>query len=127
MEMEFVLHALDFVAEMGHRFLPLYHFDWRTGTWDYIHDHGALGRSVRPLIQPLEHCRAMVGAAIKRFYEGISVFDSCGILSLANTDKFMFANYLREARKIAEALQDFPAQKRSLPPDVDPELLTFMV
>jgi hypothetical protein len=29
---------VDFVASFGHRFLPLYSFDWKTGDWQY--DHG---------------------------------------------------------------------------------------
>jgi len=37
-EAEFVLDAVDFVASFGHRFLPLYSFDWKTGDWQY--DHG---------------------------------------------------------------------------------------
>ncbi|KAF8678568.1 hypothetical protein HU200_046184 [Digitaria exilis] len=34
-EAEFVLDAVDFVASFGHRFLPLYTFDWKTGDWRY--------------------------------------------------------------------------------------------
>ncbi|PUZ54937.1 hypothetical protein GQ55_5G172300 [Panicum hallii var. hallii] len=34
-EAEFVLDAVDFVASFGHRFLPLYSFDWKTGDWRY--------------------------------------------------------------------------------------------
>ncbi|KAL5220707.1 hypothetical protein ABZP36_025420 [Zizania latifolia] len=33
-EAEFVLDAIDFVASFGHRFLPLYDFDWETGDWE---------------------------------------------------------------------------------------------
>lgn len=35
-EMEFVVAAIKFIAKHGHRFLPLYHFDWRTGAWNFI-------------------------------------------------------------------------------------------
>ncbi|XP_008786846.4 probable cysteine desulfurase [Phoenix dactylifera] len=35
-EMEFVVDAIEFVAEYGHRFLPLYGFDWKTGHWEYV-------------------------------------------------------------------------------------------
>ncbi|OEL17606.1 hypothetical protein BAE44_0021375 [Dichanthelium oligosanthes] len=34
-EAEFVLDSVDFVASFGHRFLPLYAFDWKTGDWHY--------------------------------------------------------------------------------------------
>lgn len=30
-----MVDAIEFVAEYGHRFLPLYSFDWKTGNWDY--------------------------------------------------------------------------------------------
>ena len=30
-----MVDAIEFVAEYGHRFLPLYSFDWKTGHWDY--------------------------------------------------------------------------------------------
>ncbi|XP_010549204.1 PREDICTED: uncharacterized protein LOC104820460 [Tarenaya hassleriana] len=32
-EFEFILASMEFVAEYGHRFLPLYHFNFRTGNW----------------------------------------------------------------------------------------------
>ncbi|ONK79954.1 uncharacterized protein A4U43_C01F12220 [Asparagus officinalis] len=38
-EMEFVVGAVEFVASRGRRFLPLYSFDWKTGNWEFSHDH----------------------------------------------------------------------------------------
>ncbi|RWW25596.1 hypothetical protein GW17_00010047 [Ensete ventricosum] len=35
-EMEFVVDAIEFVAQYGDRFLQLYSFDWKTGDWEYI-------------------------------------------------------------------------------------------
>ncbi|RJF72229.1 aminotransferase class V-fold PLP-dependent enzyme [Deinococcus cavernae] len=37
-EVEFILKALEFVAEYGERFVPLYHFDWHSGAWSHPHD-----------------------------------------------------------------------------------------
>ncbi|CAO2143931.1 unnamed protein product [Urochloa humidicola] len=34
-EVRFVLDAVEFVAAHGHRFLPLYGFDWATGNWAF--------------------------------------------------------------------------------------------
>ena len=34
-EVGFILDAIDFVAEQGYRFLPLYHFDMNTGAWTH--------------------------------------------------------------------------------------------
>ncbi|KAI3754423.1 hypothetical protein L1987_54206 [Smallanthus sonchifolius] len=34
-EYEFILAAIEFVANYGQRFLPLYHFNWNTGSWTF--------------------------------------------------------------------------------------------
>ncbi|XP_074556215.1 uncharacterized protein LOC141812060 [Curcuma longa] len=41
-ELELVLDAIEFVADHGHKFLPLYTFDWKTGDWDFMHHQQAL-------------------------------------------------------------------------------------
>ncbi|XP_078440334.1 uncharacterized protein LOC144710438 isoform X2 [Wolffia australiana] len=35
-ELDFVLDAIEFIAEHAPRFLPLYDFDWRTGNWEFV-------------------------------------------------------------------------------------------
>ncbi|XP_042448853.1 probable cysteine desulfurase [Zingiber officinale] len=35
------LEELEFVADHGHKFLPLYTFDWKTGDWDFMHHQQA--------------------------------------------------------------------------------------
>ncbi len=37
-EFEFLLAAIEFVADYGERFVHLYHFDWRTGAWTHPRD-----------------------------------------------------------------------------------------
>ena len=37
-EVEFLLSAVEFVAEHGARFLPLYTFDWMGGAWTHPQD-----------------------------------------------------------------------------------------
>ena len=34
-EFKFILSAVEFIAAYGHRFLPLYKFDWITGNWTF--------------------------------------------------------------------------------------------
>jgi hypothetical protein len=34
-EFEFILAAIEFTAIYGQRFLPLYHFNWKTGSWTF--------------------------------------------------------------------------------------------
>jgi selenocysteine lyase/cysteine desulfurase len=41
-EIDYILDAVDFVAEHGHLFLPLYHFDLHTGSWTHKSDCVAL-------------------------------------------------------------------------------------
>jgi selenocysteine lyase/cysteine desulfurase len=37
-EIDYILDAVEFVAEQGHHFLPLYHFDLHTGAWSHKAD-----------------------------------------------------------------------------------------
>ncbi|WP_221090087.1 aminotransferase class V-fold PLP-dependent enzyme [Deinococcus aquaedulcis] len=41
-EVDFLLSALEFVAEYGERFVPLYDFDWTTGAWHHPADTAPL-------------------------------------------------------------------------------------
>ncbi|SEJ43502.1 Selenocysteine lyase/Cysteine desulfurase [Deinococcus reticulitermitis] len=41
-EVDFLLSAVEFVAEYGERFLPLYSFDWHTGAWSHPADTAPL-------------------------------------------------------------------------------------
>ncbi|GJM87797.1 hypothetical protein PR202_ga03790 [Eleusine coracana subsp. coracana] len=34
-EFKFILAAIEFIASYGHRFVPLYKFDWITGNWTF--------------------------------------------------------------------------------------------
>lgn len=34
-EVEFILSAMEFIAEYGERFVPLYNFDWHSGAWSH--------------------------------------------------------------------------------------------
>ncbi|KAL8143481.1 hypothetical protein V2J09_016513 [Rumex salicifolius] len=37
-DFELILDGVEFVANYGQRFLPLYHFDWKTGSWTFKSD-----------------------------------------------------------------------------------------
>lgn len=41
-EVDFLLTAVEFVAEYGARFLPLYDFDWMSGAWTHARDEAPL-------------------------------------------------------------------------------------
>ena len=118
-EMEFVLDAIDFVAEHGHKFLPLYEFDWRTGAWDFAGIDDKIVSSAGPMKLALRRCRAIGEAAIRR----------CRPLLEGGGSKAAppYRKYLRQAREIAAVLMVCATSKSSFPEDVDPQLVTFMV
>ena len=44
LEVDYILDAIDFIAEHGYRFLPLYDFDMSTGAWQHKEDKVSLER-----------------------------------------------------------------------------------
>ncbi|KAM0838962.1 hypothetical protein ACQ4PT_060629 [Festuca glaucescens] len=109
-EAEFVLDAMDFVASFGHRFLPLYTFDWKSGDWRYNHscgrvlpNHGVTD-TASTSAAPASHTGV---AKPERDYQ----------------------SYMAFARSMAESLlsaglkNDTPA--RDIPKAIDPRLIYF--
>ncbi|KAK3161840.1 hypothetical protein QOZ80_1BG0082170 [Eleusine coracana subsp. coracana] len=106
-EAEFVLDAVDFVASFGHRFLPLYSFDWKTGDWQYDHSRarGLLPNSVRT-----------------------SPAASSGRVK---TER-VYQDYMASARELADFLDTTcsgldAAPAKRIPKGVDPQLVYFPV
>ncbi|KAJ4715288.1 Cysteine desulfurase [Melia azedarach] len=107
-EFEFILEALEFIAAYGQRFLPLYHFNLKTGNWCYkqaIKD--LIGKENNAGI--LQETNIHKNAAIKH-----------------NPKIENFASYLENAKQIADILHKFPIQ-RSLPEDLDTDILHFRI
>lgn len=112
-EFEFILAALDFIAIYGQRFLPLYHFNWKTGAWT----------SKRKEFNPTPLGKEKIGLPLdKRIMalnqenneaEGpkIATFKNVGVIST-------YSSYLESARQIACLLPKFPSQRR-IPDDID--------
>ena len=106
-EINFVLDAIKFVSKYGHRFLPLYNFDWKTGAWDFACEDCAMRPSVGIF-------KAALRALDTLFDEGRSQQAIC------------YDKYLRFARDIEKALPSTTSTAH-LPEDVDPTLVTFMI
>jgi len=83
-EVDFILDAIEFVAELGHHFLSLYDFDMQTGAW--IHKYDCVCLEGFSLDSALE-CRAYQSRALS---EG--------------ERKHLYAAFLGEARQLAEKL-----------------------
>ncbi|KAL6845618.1 hypothetical protein ACP4OV_025113 [Aristida adscensionis] len=112
-EAEFVLDAMDFVASFGHRFLPLYAFDWETGDWTF--DRGC-ARGLLP------------NYVAHRGGESTDGSDGIG-RGRAESD---YQSYMAFARRLADSLPAPSAgldgtNARRVPKAIDPQLVYFVV
>jgi hypothetical protein len=90
-EADYVIHAVEFLAREGHRFLSLYNFDLSTGTWKHKHGSGAL---------PNFSLEAALDAE-----EG-----EPAVLSLALRQQ-LYKHYLDEAQRFSNRLREDPTAK----------------
>ena len=61
-DIEFILRAVEFVAEHGHEFLSSYRFSWRTGVWTHLDRQSAANRPLELTIASLEEAAMSFGA-----------------------------------------------------------------
>lgn len=114
-EFEYILAALEFVAIYGQRFLPLYHFNLRTGSWTF--KKKALKDNSHGI-----HALPLASA-----FQAISL-DPDKIDAEKNDASIILkhASYLKTAQRIAALLPKFPSQRR-FREDLDLDLLPFRV
>jgi selenocysteine lyase/cysteine desulfurase len=97
-EFEFLISALEFVADHGAKFVPLYDLDWHSGAWKHASD-----KPHPSLFQSLE------------FRDPVS----------SSVEKVPFQAYLEYARQLA---QDLPEpSERPIPPDVSQQVSEELV
>ncbi|KAF2283970.1 hypothetical protein GH714_017676 [Hevea brasiliensis] len=105
-EFEFILAALEFIAIYGQRFLPLYGFDFKTGSW------------------------SLKKKAFKDLVVGNQKHDNDSPFAGFNDDGNGIINknklYLETAKQIANLLPKFPCQ-RKLPEHLNYNLIYFRV
>ncbi len=97
---EFLLDAVEFVADYGARFLSLYDLDWSTGAWTHADD---------PAPEP--------------------GFDSRSWSPVQRSDGPVeedHRSYLEQARALADELGDPPARPCTAPDGLDAGLVTFL-
>ncbi|XP_022773791.1 uncharacterized protein LOC111316044, partial [Durio zibethinus] len=119
-EFEYIPAALEFVAIYGQRFLPLYHFNLRTGSWtfkkkalkDLVGKENSHGIHVLPLAS------AFQTISLDRDKIDAGKNDSSIILQ--------YASYLKSAKPVAALLPKFPSRRR-FHEDLDLNLLPFRV
>jgi selenocysteine lyase/cysteine desulfurase len=99
-ELEFLLSALEFVAEHGEKFVPLYQFCWQTGAWSHPADAAEPTPDLFHLPLPAP------GNAASQVHD--------------------YAAYLEQAHELAQQLSGQPPEAvRPLPPEVPADLVYF--
>ena len=110
-EFEFILKALEFIADYGQRFLPLYAFNLRTGSWT-------------PKKKELAD---LLGKENYRNSHILAFKNRCANAEakLAAT-VYKHKSYIESAKKIANLLPKFPPE-RNLHEDIESSLLYFRI
>ncbi|KAK9112587.1 hypothetical protein Scep_020106 [Stephania cephalantha] len=124
-EFEFILAAIEFIAQYGQRFLPLYHFNWKTGDWTFrksaaknILGDQELG-SARAFGAPPAGFSGNCDCSSKTSNKQIKSGTSWNV-------ELKYMTYLETAQCIAQSLPKFPP-RRHVPKEIDPGLLLFKI
>ncbi|KAG8077797.1 hypothetical protein GUJ93_ZPchr0007g4121 [Zizania palustris] len=151
-EAEFVLDAIDFIASFGHRFLPLYDFNWETGEWacnrrfadvlpnDAINNNNGTIPSAAAAATSsgeikAEHEYKSYMAFARRLADFIGAFlhsahvrHPAAVASTGRTKaEHEYKSYLAFARRLADSMEAFlhSAPARHVPKNIEPQLLYF--
>ncbi|XWS41344.1 hypothetical protein CRYUN_Cryun17cG0073200 [Craigia yunnanensis] len=105
-EFEYILVALEFVAIYAQRFLPLYHFNLRTGNWTFKK------KALKDLVGK-ENSHSIHVLPLARAFQAISM-DHDRIDTEKNDASIIlkYASYLKSAERNAAPLPKFPSQRR---------------
>ncbi len=104
-EFEFLLAAIEFIADYGERFVQLYQFDWRTGAWT--------------------HPRDVAPPSFMAVLEGALATPAAVPTDAAGAPNYQpnYQQYLAAARELAASLVMQPS--RQVPADVNASLVFF--
>uniref|UniRef100_A0ACD5Y5S4 Uncharacterized protein n=1 Tax=Avena sativa TaxID=4498 RepID=A0ACD5Y5S4_AVESA len=119
-EFQFILSAVEFIAAYGHRFLPLYKFDWITGNWTFRE------QAIKYHIMREELSSLGTEPFLKRPNDKANNVAHKHDKPPANNNH-KFDNYLESANKIALSLPDVNHQTMSIPKGVHPDLVLFHI
>ncbi|URD92884.1 Aminotransferase class-V [Musa troglodytarum] len=122
-ESAYVLAAIEFVAAHGHRFLPLYNFDWGTGDWTF-RKRAFKHHRMKEELEDLSRCLlgdATTGAKKKRTPCPKPGREGSGSAKMKRLE-----SYLEGARRIALSLPERTGHG-SAPEEIDPNLITFTI
>jgi hypothetical protein len=117
-EFNFILAAIEFIALYGHRFIPLYKFDWITGDWTFRK------QAIKYHIMKEELAFA-TGLHLLAENGQPKVSDKLTKKPGVSHDKFK--SYFEHAEKIALSLPDISQQTVNILRGVDPNLVLFHI
>ncbi|KAL2498599.1 Cysteine desulfurase [Abeliophyllum distichum] len=117
-EFEFILAAIEFLSIYGQRFLSLYHFNWRTGAWNF--NKNVLRKPFLREENIFNPNYSFLATMIKASNQLEFDVNKDGLIISR------YANYLETAKRIVTFLPKFPPQRR-IPEDIDVDLVPFRV
>jgi len=120
-EFEFIVQAIEFIASYGHRFLPLYKFDWITGNWTFKQ------QAMKYHIMKKKLALAASSGLDIVHTENYPIKDEDKSVKKPGASKKLFKCYLESAKNIALSLPDINQQTMSVPKEVDPDLVLFYI
>ncbi|CAN4126297.1 unnamed protein product [Withania somnifera] len=124
-EFEFILAALEFISIYGQRFLPLYHFNWKSGAWTF--KKKALKAA---LMAGRDHNCNFCGSPMKKELNlgGNNCHGDTKEGCINNKEGIIceYVKYLETAKRIASLLPKFP-HPRPIPEELDTNLVSFRV
>nr|XP_016463357.1 PREDICTED: probable cysteine desulfurase [Nicotiana tabacum] len=123
-EFEFILAALEFISIYGQRFLPLYHFNWRSGAWTFkkkAFKEALIGRD-----HNCNFCGSQMIHGLNLGCHDTKENNHGGGSPNKEGLIYKYVKYLETAKRIASLLPKFPPQ-RSMPEEIDPNLVPFRV
>ncbi|KAL6906197.1 hypothetical protein ACP4OV_003798 [Aristida adscensionis] len=118
-EFKFILAAIELIALYGHRFLPLYKFDWITGNWTFQKQAIKYQIMKEELSLPTGPDLVTENGQLK------VAADKLDKKNMVTQKKF--DSYLESAKKIALSLPDVGQQTVSVPKGVHPDLVLFHI
>ncbi|KAG9455299.1 hypothetical protein H6P81_008203 [Aristolochia fimbriata] len=125
-EFEFILAAIEFIGIYGQRFLPLYHFNWKTGDWT----PRKLGALIKKIPGDVDKLTTAFGRLMKLQQQKGSDQEAKttnhNVNDTAAGTERKYATYLETALILAKSLPKFPPS-RPVPEDVDPSLILFRI
>ncbi|GJN13604.1 hypothetical protein PR202_gb00325 [Eleusine coracana subsp. coracana] len=117
-EFKFILSAIEFIASYGHRFLPLYKFDWITGNWTFKKE------AIKYLLMKEE---LALGTSLDTLTKNVMFKDEAKIEKKPTAIQNKFESYLESAKIIALSLPDIKQPTVSVPKELDPDLVLFYI